>query len=102
MLTEPEPEVFAPTRAEVQGLEVGDLALACWGTWQTVTRIYAAGFTPDGLAYALFYTRTDTGSEISCDYTEGRICRTVPLCNRHTSADLDRMERLLAYLQADD
>jgi len=35
------PEIFIPTRSEIEALKEGDLAPDCFGNWRRVTRIYA-------------------------------------------------------------
>jgi hypothetical protein len=88
------PVCLIPTRAEVENLEAGDLALDCFGKYRRVTRVHGRGNDVKGRAYVCFYTEFTPGrSEMSGSYKEGELVRTVRLTRDHTSAELDRLER---------
>ena len=85
-------EIYIPTRAEIEALEVGDLAPDCFGHWKLVTRIFGRGDDINGKAYVCYYTEYGVRGSISNSLKEGQINRTVPLCGRYTSHELDQME----------
>ena len=86
------PEIYIPTRAEIQSLEVGDLAPDCFGSWRRVTRIYARGADVKGKAYVCYHTEFGPTSSISNSLKEGEIHRSVALTGKNTSHELDEME----------
>jgi hypothetical protein len=85
--------ILIPTRGQVEALQVGDLALDCFGKFNPVTDIYGRGTDIKGKRYVCFYTRLDDHASISGSYKEGELVRTVPLCSKHTSAQLDQLEQ---------
>jgi hypothetical protein len=93
--------ILIPTRQQVEALQVGDLALDCFGHLNPVTDIYGRGTDIKGKHYVLFYTRLDDHGSISGGYKEGELVRTVPLCSKYTSAQLDQLEqRILSAVPA--
>jgi hypothetical protein len=82
-----------PTREQVEALQVGDLALDCFGKFNPVTDIYGRGTDIHGKRYVCFYTRLDDHAGISGSYKEGELVRTVPLCSKFTSTQLDQLEQ---------
>ena len=90
-----EPQIYIPTRAEIQSLEVGDLAPDCFGQWRLVTRIFGRGHDVKGKAYVCYYTEFGPTSSISNSLKEGEIHRTVALTGKYTSHELDILEKSL-------
>ena len=95
-----EPTEFLPTKQNVELLQVGDSALNCFGEWVEVTRIFARGTNVKGKLFVCFDTKFgENGGQMSGSYTENELVRTVPLTNKHTSADLDVLEQHLRLRQ---
>jgi hypothetical protein len=82
-----------PSREDVLGLEVGDLALDCFQKYQKVTEIYGRGDDVSGRAYVCFYTDFGGGSQMSGSYKEGKLVRTVTLTNRYKSDECREIEK---------
>lgn len=80
--------VTKPTREDVRGLKVGDLAPDCFGGMRAVTRIYAAGDDVKGKAYVCYYTEHGPTSQISGSLGEDEIVATVPLVSKFCRTDL--------------
>jgi hypothetical protein len=89
------PEIYIPTRSEIEALKEGDLAPDCFGHWRRVTRIYARGNDVNGKAYICYYTEFGPGASISNSLKEGEINRTVALTGKYTSHELDILEKSL-------
>jgi hypothetical protein len=88
-----DPQIYIPTRAEIQSLEVGDLAPDCFGQWRRVTKIYGRGDDRNGKAYVCYYTEFGPTSSISNSIKEGEIHRSVALTGKFTSHELDEMKQ---------
>jgi len=86
------PEIYIPTRSEIEALTEGDLAPDCFGNWRRVTKVYANGADVNGRAYICYYTEFGPTSSISNSLKEGEINRTVALTGEYTSHDLDILE----------
>ena len=84
----PNPEIFIPTRAEIEALKEGCFAPDCFGKWRKVTRVYARGMDVHGRAYVCYYTEFGPTSSISNSLKEGELHRTVALTGRYTSHEL--------------
>jgi len=91
-----DPQIYIPTRAEIQSMEVGDLAPDCFGHWRRVTKVYAKGHDVNGKAYVCYYTEFGPGASISNSLKEGEINRTVALTGKFTSHELDILEKSLS------
>jgi len=89
------PQIYIPTRVDIETLKEGELAPDCFGNWKPVTRIFAKGTDQAGKSYVCYYTQFGEHSSISNSLTEGRINRTVPLTAKFTSQQLDEIERNL-------
>lgn len=87
------PEIYIPTRSQIEALKEGDLAPDCFGNWRLVTRIYARGNDINGKAYVCYYTEFGPGASISNSLKEGKIHRTVALTAKYSSAELDELEK---------
>jgi hypothetical protein len=85
--------MLIPTREQVEWLKEGDLALNCFGRMVPVVRIAYRGVDINGRAYVGFYTAFGQNGTLSGSYKEGELVRTVPLCSRYTSHELDVIER---------
>jgi len=88
----PDPEIYIPTRSEIEDIRENDLAPDCFGNWKRVTRIFARGVDVNGRAYVCFYTEFGTTSSISNSLKEGELHRTVALTGKCTSHELDALE----------
>ncbi len=86
------PEVFIPTRAEIEALKEGDKAPDCFGHLNKITRIYSWGDDLNGRAYVCYYTEFGPGASISNSLKETEINRTVALTGKYTSRELDELE----------
>jgi len=89
-------EFFVPSRAEVEAVEVGSLAIDCFGNWKPVVEILHRG--PD-IVGKLFVHYTvpfgDNGSTITHSIKEGELVRTVPLSCKYTANELRDIEEAL-------
>lgn len=86
------PEIYIPTRSEIEALKEGELAPDCFGNWRQVTRIYARGNDVNCKAYVCYYTEFGPGSSISSSLREGAINRTVALTTKYSNYELDGLE----------
>jgi hypothetical protein len=86
------PEIYIPTRAEIEALKEGDLAPDCFGHWRRVTKVYAKGHDVKGKAYVCYYTEFGQGASLSNSLKEGEVHRTVALTARYSSRELDDLE----------
>lgn len=89
----PDPEIYIPTRSEIEALKEGDLAPDCFGNWRLVTRIYARGGDINGKAYICYYTEFGPTSSISNSLKECELNRTVALTAKYTSRELNAIEQ---------
>jgi hypothetical protein len=87
-----EPQIYIPTRVEIESLKEGDLAPDCFGHWRRVTRIYAGGNDINGKAYVYYYTEFGVNGSISNSLKEGQINRTITLTAKYSSHELDVLE----------
>lgn len=86
------PEIYIPTRTEIEALKEGDLAPDCFGHLRRITRIYARGNDIKGKAYVCYYTELGPNASISNSLKEGEINRTVALTGKYTSHEIDILE----------
>ena len=89
------PEIYIPTRSEIEALKEGDRAPDCFGNWRRVVKIYARGDDVNGKRYVCYYTEFGPTSSISNSLKEGEINRTVALTGKFTSHELDTLEKSL-------
>lgn len=89
-----------PTRQEVLDLQVGHMALDCFGNLAEVTEIYGRGDDIDGRAFVCYYTRLSANSTVSNSMKEGKIVRTTRLTHRYKSAEIDAMEAQMRHVIA--
>ncbi len=89
-----EPQIYIPTRADVEAVTEGELAPDCFGNWMPVTKIFARGTDQKGRLYVCYYTQFGPNSSISNSLTEGHINRTVPLTAKFTGHEVDEIERI--------
>jgi len=94
------PEIYIPTRSEIEALKEGDLTPDCFGNWRRVTKIYARGGDIKGKAYVCYYTEFGPGASISNSLKEGEINRTVGLTARYSSHELDVLEKWLSAVRS--
>ena len=90
-----DPQIYIPTRSEIEALKEGDLAPDCFGKWRRVTKVYAKGHDVNGKTYVCYYTEFGPGASISNSLKEGEINRTVALTGKFTSHELDTLEKSL-------
>lgn len=91
-----------PTRDDVTGIKVGDLAPDCFGKLSRVTRISYSGEDKSGLAFVGYFTAMsdkdtpENGCGCSNSIKEGRLIRTVALTGLFNSSELDDIEARMA------
>ncbi len=80
-----EPIIFTPSRSWIENLQVGDLALDCFGRKMPVVSITYRGIDLKGNAYVGFYTRMDmnTRATISNSAKEGYAVSTLPIVSKY-------------------
>jgi len=88
-------EYFIPTRADVEALSVGDLALDAFGKRAEVVKIVARKPDVKGKLFVIFETTFGPHSTITADMKEDELVRTVALTKHHTSAQLAQIEKML-------
>ena len=83
-----------PTRSDIESLKVGDMVINPFGKMAEVVEIFARGNDRSDRAYVCYYTaHGDNNGRMSHSMVERELVRTVPLTFKHTSAELDRIER---------
>lgn len=87
------PQIYIPTRVDIEAIKEGRLAPDCFGAWKPVTKIFARGTDQFGRSYVCYYTEFDENSAISNSLKEGCVNRTVSVTAKYTSQELDEMER---------
>jgi hypothetical protein len=86
-----------PTQAEVMTLDLGSVALDCFGRFSQVVEIFARGTcVRDGQPFVCFYTQFHEHSKISHSYKAGELVRTISLTAKLTSAECDDLETDMA------
>ena len=70
---------FVPTRSFVQNLQVGDLALDCFGKLSPVTSIFAQRDDIKGKAFVCYYTKHSENSSMSHSMKEGEVVYTMEM-----------------------
>ena len=88
-----EPIIFTPSRSWIENLQVGDMALDCFGKQAPVTSITFRGIDLKGKAYVGFYTRLDmnTNTTVSSSVKEGETVSTLPIVNKyHTTWNIPK------------
>ena len=95
MTTKRKPDLtyFMPTRAQIEGLKVGDEAFDGFGHKRKVTKITNKGFDIKGKLYVCFYTEFGDFSSMSQSYKEDELLLTTKLCSQHTSVELMDIQR---------
>ena len=88
-------DVFMPTTEEVEAIEIGVLAPDAFGRIRRVERIFGRGTDIHGRAYVCYHTDFGNGSTMSNGLTAGVVLRSVALCNRMNSAEIDKLEGVL-------
>jgi hypothetical protein len=95
----PPPDYFVPTRLFIEQLGVGDLAPDCFGAWRRVTEIFARTTDEQGRLFVCYYVEHGRQATMSSGLKERELHRTLRVCQKHTSVELDLIEqRLLAGL----
>lgn len=88
-------DYYLPKREDIQNFSVGQWAVNCFGELGIITDIFGRGYDVNGLAYICYYTQLGEHSTISHSLKENKLVRTLPLCNKFKSFELDAIE---AYL----
>ncbi len=96
---------FLPTRADIEALQVGDLAPSSMSTddpdgFEIVTEITHKGVDIHGKAFACYYTRFGEGATISTSMKEDELYRTLRYCIKRKSYELDQIEKALLAKRA--
>ena len=84
--------LYIPTKAEIESLAIGDIALDSFGKMAEVVEISYRGTDVHGKVYVGFYTRLSESAKVSHSYKEGRLVRTVATSREYTSRELDAIE----------
>lgn len=92
-------EMYVPTRQEIMNFVVGSFAPDCFGGWHEITRIYAYKEDIHGKLFICYYTKHGENGQISNSLKEGELNRTVALSGKHTSHELDVIEREIRTLR---
>jgi hypothetical protein len=87
-----DPQIYIPSRSEIEALKEGGLAPDCFGNWKQITKIYGRGHDVNGKAYVCYYTEFGPTSSISNSLKEGEIHRSIALAGKFTSHELDDLE----------
>ena len=80
--------VERPTREDIYGLRVGDMALNPFGRYAPVTRIYAQKDDINGKAFVCYYTTLGTGAAVSNTAQEGEVTATLPVLQKYKQVRL--------------
>lgn len=81
---------YRPTRAEIDALQVGQLAPDCFGRLAEVKSIYARSDDINGKRFVCYYTVFGSGgSTCSMSQKEGEVSRDAGTCRIGTSAEID-------------
>ena len=88
-------DYYLPKRDDIQNFSVGQWAVDCFGKLGIITDIFGRGNDTTGRAYICYYVQFGPHSTISRSLKENELVRTVPLCNKFKSFELDAIE---AYL----
>jgi hypothetical protein len=87
-----------PEQADVDNLQVGDMAPTCFGGLARVTRIYARSKDIHGRSFVCYYAAmnerdtAENGCGCSTSMKVGELIRTVALTGRLNSAECDALE----------
>lgn len=84
-----------PTRKDIEAIKVGDLALDCWGHMRRVTQITARREDIHGKLFCCYYTDMGNNSSCSMSQKEDELTRTVGVCCKFKSRELDNIEKAL-------
>jgi hypothetical protein len=88
-------QCFVPTKEDIAILGVGAIAVDCFGKIKLIREIFCRGNDTTGRAYICYYTQFSENSKISMSIKENELVRTMPLCNKFKSFELNAIE---AYL----
>ena len=88
-------DYFIPTAAWITSLTVGDRAPNAFGNLAEVTEIIAQRNNFDGVPFVCVELRQGEYSTITNSFTAKRLNRSVNITGRHTSVELDAIERLM-------
>jgi hypothetical protein len=84
---------FIPTEQEIKAVKTGELAPDYMGRLMEVTEVTATRQDINGKWFVCYYVKHgDNGSIVSHSLTEGKLNRSLPLCNEYTSYQLDQIE----------
>ncbi len=85
--------LYIPTLHDIESLEVGDMAMDCFGKRSQVSQITHRGITLSGKTFILYYTVSPTSNgQISMSMKEDELVRHVSTSAKFTSWQLDDIE----------
>ena len=85
--------LYIPTLRDILTLEVGDMAIDCFGKKSQVSQITVKSTDVNGKAFVLYYTNSLTGNDqISMSMKEDELVRHVGTSAKFTSYQLDDIE----------
>lgn len=89
----PAAEYFIPTTEWIDSIEIGTLVPDCFGNLAPVVEITARRDDIRGSRFVCLYTTLGENSRISGSFKVGQLHRNVYICGKHTSAELDTIEK---------
>ncbi len=85
--------LYIPTRTDIESLQVGDVAMDCFGRPAKVVGISFQGKASDGKAFVHYYTASTSGNgQISMSMKEDELVRHVGTSKYFNSYQLDDIE----------
>jgi hypothetical protein len=94
------PEIYMPTREDIEALKVGDVAPYAFGQGK-VASISCRREDMYGRLYVLYYVHRSPTSQMSASMKEGEIVRSLAATREHTSAELRDIERAVRAERGD-
>lgn len=89
----PADDYFIPDDAWITSLKAGDLAPDCWGEMKEIIEIYARDYDLNGKLFVCLDLRFGPTSTISNSFKVGELHRSRKITSRHSSHELDQIER---------
>ena len=87
-------------RAEIERMQVGDMAPNPFGKMAKITKIHGRGEDMYGLPYICFYTEYGENAAISHSLKAGELVRSLNVTDMFKSAELDMIEKEMQSAQA--
>ena len=86
--------LYIPTLHDIESLQVGNMAMDCFGRQSEVSQITIKSTDVNGKAFVLYYTNSRTGNgQISMSMKEDELVRHVGTSAKFTSYELDDIEK---------